>query len=306
MGKVCVFGSNGYIGRHIAKKLAQSSLAADTVLGDIQNESLNGSMNYQQVDITDAASVERFLGNAESIFLLSGRTGTVQGFEQFREFIEVNEIGLLNVLSVCRKLKRRPKIIYPSTRLVYEGQRDVYLKESDAKKLSTIYAVNKFAAERYLHIYAECFDIKFAIFRICVPYGSLFERDHSYGTLRFFISQAQNGEAISVFGSGEQRRTLTHIEDLVDIVLNAGLSGLTDNQIFNVGGNDHLSIREIADMIAQRFDVEVRSVPWTTLSSRVESGDTIFDSSKLDDLFGFKYKHTFSQWCNSLIGGIDE
>ena len=85
-----------------------------------------------------------------------------------------------------RKAKSTAKIVFPSTRLVYKGK-DEPLLENDTKEFKTIYSINKYACEQYLKMYSDVFDIRYCIFRICVPYGSLLDGVSSYGTAEFFI-----------------------------------------------------------------------------------------------------------------------
>ena len=55
------------------------------------------------------------------VYMFVGRTGTTQGFEEYDNFIDVNERALLNVLTAMKEQKSKAKIIFPSTRLVYKG-----------------------------------------------------------------------------------------------------------------------------------------------------------------------------------------
>jgi len=200
------------------------------------------------------------------------------------------------LLNACHTQPDKPKVIFPSTRLVYRGVKDAALSEDAEKEFKTIYAMNKFSCEQYLQIYANCFDVRYTVLRICVPYGSSFSGTQSYGTLSLFVSQALEQSVVTIFGQGDQKRTLTHIEDLMRVMLIAGLSSATDNDVFNVGGADVLSVNEIAQSVAEAFGVPVMRRPWPKLAQQIESGDTIFDSTKLDTLLSIQYRHTFRSW----------
>ena len=76
-----------------------------------------------------------------------GKTGTITGFGNYEEFIDINEKALLNILNEYRNQHSSAKIIYPSTRLVYRGD-DMPLKEDAVKEFKTIYAINKYACEQ--------------------------------------------------------------------------------------------------------------------------------------------------------------
>ena len=164
--------------------------------------------NYHQIDLSRCKKFPAQLKNAQYTFFLAGLTGTAISRETNRNFIEANEIGLLNFLEFCRSEKLKTKLIFPSSRLVYAGKKNSYLNEGHGKKFNTIYAVTKFACEQYLKIYHNCFGITYTVFRIGVPYGNMIDDKLSYGTLRHFMETAKHGIDLQIFGKGDQKELL--------------------------------------------------------------------------------------------------
>lgn len=294
--RVCIFGANGYIGRHLAQNLSSAKRMYSLRLCDVHASSFDQHTPYCQVDVRDSQAVREQINQSDYVFFFAGLTNIGTSFDKFREFVEINEIGLLNVLDACRQQEPRPKVVFPSSRLVYKGKKDVALKEDDEKEINTLYALNKFAGEQYLRIYANCFGIKYVVFRICVPYGSMLQGKQSYGTISHFISQAKQKGEVIVFGDGSQKRTFTHIYDLVQILLEASFSPVTDNDTFNIGGPDSLTIRYVAGKIALKYGARLGFAPWPELAEKIESGDTVFCSAKLDSLLKVRYRYTFEDW----------
>ena len=103
------------------------------------------------------------------------------------------------------------------------------------------------------------------------------------------------GESISLYGDGSVRRTLTYMDDLCVTMIKAAVSEYCANDVFNVGGEDY-SLKEMAELIAQKYDVGVDFVPWPDVALKIESGDTVFDSSKLDSLIGSYTNSRFTDW----------
>ena len=242
-------------------------------------------------------SMEAVRYDVDAVILFTGRTGTYVGFDEPESFIKVNELGLLNVLNAMRKADSTAKLVFPSTRLVYKGK-DEILSEDAEKEMKTVYAVNKFACEQYLKMYHEVFGIHYCIFRICVPYGSLLKGVSSYGTAEFFIGKAAAGENISLYGDGEVRRTLTYIGDLCRTIAEGSFSDGCMDDVYNIGGEDY-SLKEMALATAERYNVDVEYTPWPESALKIESGSTVFDSSKLDAILGSKRRMSFKRW----IGG---
>ena len=295
--KAIVIGSNGYIARHLVRALLDQSF---DVLPCGQNPvSIDGYDNYFQVDITDAQSVAQLDFNADAVFMFAGLTGTAIGFTKYEEYVRVNQIGLLHVLDAIRQKNPSIKIIFPSSRLVYRGKKDLPLVESSEKEFKTLYALTKFAGEATLEMYRNAFGLTYTIYRVCVPYGNLLGGGYSYGTIGFMLGKAMKGEAITLFGDGSQKRTFTHVADICRAILDTAFSDKTNDQIFNIGG-ETFSLNQVALMIAQKYGVQVAYKDWSTLDLAIESGDTIFDSTKLDALLQNPRRYHFQDWLNTL------
>ncbi len=295
--KVLFFGANGYLGRHLVKALENSG--AQVLPCGHADESKDDLVNYKSVDVTSPQSVEELDFDVDFIYVFAGMTGTDQSFNNYADFLKVNELGLLNILDARRKHGGKSKVVFPSTRLVYKGNPGL-LAEDAQKEAKTIYAQNKHACEGYLKAYQNRFDIPYVIYRICVPYGNLFE-SYSYGTIGFFLGRAQRGEDIDLYGDGNISRTFTHVNDICSLVVESAPMNATTNQIFNIGSLDNCTLVEVAGLIAKKYGVSVKFKPWPANAKLIESGDTVFDDTKLKEISGFKYKHKLSDWIKSLI-----
>ena len=283
--KIAIIGGKGYIGKHLDYYLQQRGITS--MVYDVQNLD---EPNYKKIDITNPASVAEIDLNVDYIFMFAGLTGTYAGFDKYETYNAINEIGLLNLLDAIRKSEYRPKVIFPSTRLVYKGV-DKALRESDEKETKTIYAVNKIACEGLLQAYMASFDIPYAVFRICIPYGNLLSTDYSFGTVGFFIKQASAGKDITLYGGGNIKRTFTHMEDLCYQVVEGAFNPNSNGEIYNIGGETY-SLREAAEIIAAKFGTNVVDVPWPERDLRIESDHTYFDDTKIRTLLNFgEYKN---------------
>ena len=283
--RIALIGGKGYIGKHLDYYLQKRGITS--MVYDVQE--LDGP-NYKKIDITNPASVAEIDLNVDYIFMFAGLTGTYAGFDKYETYNAINEIGLLNLLDAIRKSEYRPKVIFPSTRLVYKGV-DKALRESDEKETKTIYAVNKIACESLLQAYKASFDIPYAVFRICIPYGNLLSTDYSFGTVGFFIKQASAGKDITLYGGGNIKRTFTHMEDLCYQVVEGAFNPDSNGEIYNIGGETY-SLREAAEIIAVKFGTNVVDVPWPERDLRIESDHTYFDDTKIRTLLNFgEYKN---------------
>ena len=294
MKKIAVLGANGYMARNLIYVLMRDYPDYEICPYGIELDSADQLDNYITVDMTDKKSVKKIDLSCDIVFMLVGRTGSANGFDEYDSFIDINQRTLLNLLNEYRRQKSNARIVFPSTRLVYKGSK-VPQQEDAEKEFKTVYAINKFACEMYLEQFCRVYGIKYTVFRVCIPYGTLILGASSYGTAEFMLAKATKGENITIYGDGQVRRTLTHMEDLCTTMIEGALSEKCENDVFNVGGEDY-SLIEMAKLIAEKYNVGVDLIPWPYISLKIESGDTVFDSSKLDALLEYRTARKFKEW----------
>lgn len=296
--KAAIIGCNGYLGRHMAFYLEREGWEVHG-FGRQQEPGVAVS-RYTKLDVQDADDFKQFDTAVDYIFYFAGITGIAAGYDNYDRFIDVNEKGLLHLLDRMKKTGSTARIIFPSTRLVYKGVTNVALDESAEKECKTIYALNKWFGEQVLQQYNAYYGIPYTVFRICVPYGNLFDDKYSYGTIGFFLSKAIKKEPITLFGSGEPQRTFTHIEDICFQVVEALRHKGSLNNTYNIMG-EQFSLREVAGKIGARFGVNLEYVEWPQMDALMESGDTIFNSRKIYDLLNRPpLRQSLQYWLENL------
>ena len=295
MSKAIIIGANSYIARNLYIVIKATMPDCDVFLYDYAQTHADSAEAYTSIKILE----NKFrMSKRHTGFVFVGKTGSMNGFEDSNTFVDINEKALLNILNEYRKQNSKAKIIFPSTRLVYKGK-DELLTEDSEKEFKTVYAINKFACEQYLEQYRNLYGVKYCIFRICVPYGTLIQNVSSYGTAEFMISKAQKGENIILYGDGEVRRTITHISDVCTNMIEGAFSDLCINDIYNIGGENY-SLKEMAELIALKYGVQVDYVKYPIEAEKIESGSTVFDASKLEKL-GIKARHKYTDWIKEEV-----
>lgn len=298
MARSIIFGSNGYIGRHMTSALRASG---QSVVGvGIEDQTIGETDAYHQVDCTDSEKLLDLDFDVDAVYVFAGYTGTQAGFTEYKRFLDLNDRVLLNILNAVRISEHNPRIVFPSTRLVYKGVEKTPLVETSEKEAKTLYAQNKLSCESYLNMFANAFGIEYTIFRICVPYGNIFGGEYSYGTIGFFLKMARSGKRISLYGDGNLMRTFSHVEDITAAIIATLKRPESVNQTYNIGGNDDMSLFDIAQIIATKYSIGVEFAPWPQAALKIESGDTIFNDQKIRALTGLSYTNNFAEWVNTL------
>lgn len=285
MKRIALFGGNGYLGTQLRGYFASKKVECDV-------------FDMPKFDVTQRDCWKTFKpADYSAILFFAGMTGTEKSFIDADSYFSVNELGLLNLLLSLAPLgEKSPKVIFPSSRLVYKGANHLLTEDSE-NEARTVYAANKIACEYLLQAYHIRYKIPYAVVRICVPYGNIVSSNYSYGTIGFFLGQADLGGPITLYGDGSLRRTFTHVADIcsaLDI-----LSRVGDVGIFNIGG-EHMSLLDAARIIADRKGVDISFVSWPEDALVLESGDTMFDSSRLETTTGWRMTKSFREFAEGI------
>jgi len=289
--KCLVFGATGYLGGHLVPAL---QARGHEVVACPANQGTDSS----RVDISDLQMLSQLDWSVDRVFLFAGKTGTTASFANAQAYVRSNEMGMLNVLECMRQAGSRARVIFPSSRLVYQGSEHP-LPETAILEARTVYAANKIGCEFLLQAYAHAYDIPYTVFRVCVPYGNSQGGQYSYGTVGNFIKQATDARRIRLYGDGGLRRSFTHVDDLCRAVILGSEHEDFQNQVFNVPGED-LSLLEAARLIAERLKARIEFVDWPPFDKAIESGSTVFDGSRMLSLFPTLLRQTVAHWADSI------
>lgn len=286
--KVMIIGSTGYLGRNLRQYL------------DVQNHEVvdPSSVLGTRFDITNVDHVNAISWHVDVIYILAGLTGTVNSFQNSVEHLNTNVMGVRHLLQAISQSAYRPRLIFPSSRLIFKGSHNLLLEDAP-REARTVYAASKIAAEHLLEAYAMRFDIPCTIVRVCVPYGQLVTGPYRYGTVGFMLEQATTQRVIKLYNRGIMRRTFTHVHDLCNFFDRLATSQQAGYEVFNLPG-ENLSLFEVATAIANQLNVRVEMVQWDELTKRTESGDTIFDGSRVLEKLRWLPNESFQGWVRTL------
>ena len=296
-----VIGANGYIGKNLCFWLLQNGfkvIAVGRANFFVGSDSIDcANLTYICADLLEQNEVNALpFSKVNMIFLMNGKTGTSRGFIEPMSFLLGNDGTLLNILTAYSKQNAMGRLVFPSTRLVYEGKENTFLAEDSVKSPKTVYGINKLSCEQYLRAWGNAFKSPFTIFRICVPYGQLFSGDYSFGTAGMMIEQANTKGVISLYGGGSTKRTFTHIADVCKIMVEVSQMKAAENLTINIGGPDNMSLLGLAKLVAKKFDAQVKQIEWPSLDLSIETGDTLFSDALLKSIYEFHYEKNLSDY----------
>ena len=222
-----VTGCAGFIGHRMAQTLVE---AGHNVLGldriepkssplvgwRLRTLSAHPQFEFRIVDIVDNEGLRRALDGVTSpidaVFHLGAMTGVRASVEDPSSCYGANLLGTLNLLEWCREFDVR-RFVLASTSSVYGEAGDGPVPEDAAttRPLSP-YGASKCAAEALLHAYQHLHGMNAVVLRYFTVYGPAGRPDMS--VFRFVRAIAE-GEPLSVYGDGTQRRDFTYVDDVV-------------------------------------------------------------------------------------------
>ncbi|MFF2027106.1 NAD-dependent epimerase/dehydratase family protein [Rhodococcus koreensis] len=154
------------------------------------------------------------------------------------------------------------KLVYASSSSVYGNAQRYPTVETDMPRPLSPYGVTKLAAEHLCSLYGENFGIPTVSLRYFTVYGPGQRPDMAF--TRFFRAVLQ-GESIEVYGTGDQIRDFTYIDDIVEANVAAALSDVPPASVYNVAGGSSISLNATIEIIG---DVTKRPV-------KISSGGTV-------------------------------
>src|SRR3990167_9456597 len=300
MGKALITGGLGFIGSHLFKKLNE--------------EGWNVQVMDSPYDVTKKEDWEYFLQDKtedfDYIFHLAGHLDKYyqgEGEADFSKYLDINakSVALMFEVIVENKLPIK-KIIVASSQSVYgEGdyQFDKPLEEweDDSLEPLSMYGASKAAMEDVLFTLARQYKIPSVALRysIVLGPGQKFQ-DREHGALRAFVDMAKNGEDVITHEDGEQLRDFINVHDLVGAHLVVATNPDADYQVFNVCAGKSIKVIELAEYVANKYEVQARAGGKSRINTARHS---LMNIDKLKSL-GWEPKHTWREAVDEYIRGV--
>ena len=194
------------------------------------------------------------------------------------------------MLEACRYNNPGVKVVFASTRQIY-GRPD-YLPVDERHLLhpADVNGVNKMAGEWYHLLYNNVYGVRACSLRLTNTYGPrMLVKNNRQTAIGWFIKQVLDDEEVQLFGDGSQLRDFTYVDDAADAFLRAGASDVSNGQVFNVGGQEPISLRDLLElMIEIAGSGSYRLVPFPEERKAIDVGSVYADDSKIRRALGWK------------------
>ena len=205
-------------------------------------------MRVNICDIRDRYAIEHLIQGQDYLFNLAGQTSHADSMTQPEVDLAINCTAQLSILESCRKFNPSIRVVFASTRQIYGRPKYLPVDEGHPLVPVDVNGINKQAGESYHRLYSDVYGIPTTCLRLTNTFGPRMRvKDARQTFLGVWIRNAIAGMPIDVFGSGEQKRDFNFVEDCVQGLLLAGVSDDLIGGIYNLGGHEVLTLKEVAE-----------------------------------------------------------
>ncbi len=289
--RVLITGGLGFIGSNLARALVAANarvVLVDSLIpeygGLLHNVAgLEDRLTINVSDVRDEHSLRFLVRDQDVVFNLAGQTSHLDSMTDPYTDLEINCRSQLSILEACRHENPAAMIVFASTRQIYGKPRYLPVDEEHPIVPVDVNGVNKTAGEWYHRLYRDVYGLRTCSLRLTNTYGPRMRvRDARQTFLGIWLRAALEDGEIVVYGDGSQRRDLTFVDDAVTAFLLAGSDERALGGIYNLGGEGHVSLLELAEMVVELAGAgRVRTIPFPPDRKAIDIGDFYADFSRI-------------------------
>jgi nucleoside-diphosphate-sugar epimerase len=254
--RVLVTGGGGFIGSNLARRLLEQgddvrvldnfSTGNRRNLADIADE-----IEIVEGELRSYERVHNATRGVEVVFHQGALPSVPRSVQDPLTTGAVNVEGTLNVLLAARDEGVR-RVIYASSSSVYGNTGTLPRVETQFPDPISPYAVAKLAAERYCVSFARVYGLGTVTLRYFNVFGPRQDPTSQYAAVvPRFIAAVEAGEAVPIYGDGEQSRDFTYVENVVDANVRAADAPEASGNVINVATGEPRSVNALADTIGE-------------------------------------------------------
>lgn len=295
--RALVTGGLGFIGSNLAIELVRRGALVTLVDSMIPRyganlfnvEPVRDAVRINFSDVRDAHSLQYLVRGQDLIFSLAGQVSHIDSMRDPFTDLEINCRSQLSLLECCRDHNPAARIVFASTRQIYGRPQYLPIDEKHPLVPVDVNGINNLAAEMYYTLYHDVYGLHTVSLRLTNTYGPRMDlRSEGKGFVGVFVRRALAGEAIELFGTGEQRRDFNYVDDVVSALLLAGENDALAGGSYNLGHPRPYSLREFVEILGRFAGFEFRCVPFPEERRKIDIGDYYGDFSRFRDATGWE------------------
>lgn len=283
--RILVTGGTGFVGRHLVPALAAAH-EVTCIVRDASDAGLPTTVQLLETDLTDPGFGDSLPQEVEVVVHLA------QAYASFPD--RATDLFLVNAVSThwLAEWARRSgvrRFVLASSGSIYRPAAEP-LTEGAPTLPAGYHPATKLVSELILEHYRPYFAV--AVLRLFAPYG----QGQTNRMIPRMFEAIRAGAPITLSRGGEPRINPIHVDDLVPIMVRSVED--TGSYTVNVGGDEPVSIRQLADMIGR----EVGREPVFVERDGEVSGDLVADTTLMRQIFGPRQMTSLARGLHSMVG----
>ena len=232
--KILITGGAGFVGTNLIKRLLENNhelISIDNYNTGLKSNHQEGCeyLEHDIINIHDYGFIKPDL-----VFHMAAIARIQPSFNDPIKYFKANANGTMQLAYYCAK---------NNIPLVYAGS-----SSHHSGKFKNPYTFSKDIGEECLKLFFDCFGLKYSIARFYNVYGPYQLTEGGYTTLiGRWISNIEKGLQCEIYGDGEQRRDFTHVDDIVEALIQI-MKQEKYGYTFELGRGKNISVNEVAKM----------------------------------------------------------
>ncbi len=248
--RILVTGGAGFIGSHIVDAYLASGhevIVVDDLSGG-RRAFVHPKATFYQADIRTADLRSVFERERPQVVNHQAAQASVSvSVRDPRLDAEINVLGTLNVLGLCREFGTRRVVFASSGGAIYGEPERLPVDETHRERPISPYGISKLVGEIYLRHFGEG-GLDWAVLRYANVYGPRQDPHGEAGVVAIFTRAMLDGRAPTIFGDGTQTRDFVYVEDAARANLLA-LSARSGHTV-NIGTGVQTTVNDLFGKLA--------------------------------------------------------
>lgn len=266
--RVLITGAAGFIGFHLAKRLASMGAAVMGIdnLNEYYDVSLKESrlsvlqdyhtFSFVKGDLADEKAVNHVFDEfkPDIVVNLAAQAGVRYSIDHPRAYIDSNIVGFFNVLEACRHHDIY-HLLFASSSSVYGNQKKTPFSTTDnVDHPISLYAATKKSNELMAYTYSHLYGIPATGLRFFTVYGPYGRPDMAYFK---FTNMMYRNEPIKIYNHGDMYRDFTYVDDIVEGIEHMLCNPPKANEfgdmykVYNIGNNKPEKLMRFIEVLEQ-------------------------------------------------------
>jgi GDP-L-fucose synthase len=257
MRRIVVCGATGFVGRNLAERLAADERYHVSAVHHHRPPFQHRRLNWIQGDLTRREDVARIVQGHDVILQAAATTSGVRTTVAQPSQQIVDNAVMNSYLFAAATEQGIEHVVFPSCTIMLASS-DRPQREDDYDPRVPPHPIYEGAAHTKLYMehlcafYSRVGRTRFSVLRHSNVYGPHdkfdLQRSHVFGaTITKVLSAA--GQQIVVWGTGEERRDLLHVDDLVGAFIAAMERQQVRFGLYNVGRGNSVSVKELVEKV---------------------------------------------------------